>query len=140
MAQKTAAQVAKKWADRAQGATQALTDGINNVQTAPGALAAAKQDKMLKNITDAIISGKWAANVSAVTLADWKAAMLAKGVPRYGQGVAAAQNKMQAFMGKLLPFQANIQAQIATMPDLTLQDNINRAVFMMTEMAKFKNT
>lgn len=138
MAQKTAAQVAKKWSDRAQGATQALTDGVNNVATAPGQLAAAKQDKMLKNITDSILSGKWAANVSAVSLADWKNAMLTKGIQRYGSGVVAAQPKMQAFMTKLLPFQAQIQAQIATMPDLTLQDNINRAVFMMTEMSKFK--
>jgi hypothetical protein len=65
--------------------------------------------------------------------------MLTKGVQRYGSGVAAAQPKMQAFMTKLLPFQANIQNQLQSMPDLTLQDNINRAVFMMTEMAKFKN-
>lgn len=137
MAQKTAAQVAAKWASRAQGATQALQDGINNVQTAPGALAAAKQDKMLANLTKSILDGKWAANVSAVTLQQWKDAMLTKGVQRYGAGVAAAQPKMQAFMSKLLPFQANIQAQLASMPDLTLQDNINRAVFMMTEMSKF---
>jgi len=139
MANKNPAQVAKKWADRAQGATQALQDGINNVQTAPGALAAAKQDKMLANLTASVLSGKWAQNVSAVTLADWKNAMLTKGVQRYGSGVAAAVPKMQAFMTQLLPFQQNILAQMATMPDLTLQDNINRAVFMMTEMAKFKS-
>lgn len=139
MAVKNATQVAAKWAQRAQGATQALQDGINNVQTAPGQLAAAKQDKMLANLTQAITSGKWAANVSAITLADWKNAMLTKGVQRYGAGVAAAQPKMLAFMQKLLPFQQSILAQMATMPDLTLQDNINRAVFMMTEMAKFKN-
>lgn len=140
MAAKTPSQVAAKWAQRAQGATQALQDGINNVQSAPGQAAAAKQDKMLANLTAAITSGKWAANVSAVTLADWKNAMLTKGVQRYGAGISAAQPKFQAFMGKLLPFQQNIQAQLATMPDITLQDNINRAVFMMTEMAKFKNS
>lgn len=140
MAQKTAAQSAAKWTRNAQGATQALTDGINNVQVAPGVLAAAKQDKMLQKITEAITSGKWAANVSAVTLADWKNAMLTKGVQRYGAGVSQAQPKFQAFMQKLLPFQANISQQVAAMPDLTLQDNINRAVFFMTEMSKFKNT
>lgn len=139
MAQKNATQVTAKWLRNAQGATQALQDGVNNVQVAPGTLAAAKADKMLQNITAAITSGKWAANVSAVSLADWKNAMLTKGVSRYGSGVAAAQPKFQAFMSKLLPFQANIQAQLANMPDLTLQDNIQRAVYMMTEMAKFKN-
>lgn len=139
MAQKNATQVAQKWATRAQGATQAFQDGINNVQTAPGALAAAKQDKMLANLTAAITSGKWANNVAAVTLADWKNAMLTKGVQRYGAGVSAAQPKFLAFMNKLLPFQTNIQSQLASMPDLTLQDNINRAVFFMTEMSKFKN-
>ena len=139
MANKTPAQVAAKWASRAQGATQALQDGINNVQSAPGALAAAKQDKMLANLTASVLSGKWAQNVSAITLQQWKDAMLTKGVQRYGAGVAAALPKMQAFMTKLLPFQQNIQAQLASMPDLTLQDNINRAVYMMTEMAKFKN-
>lgn len=138
MANKTPQQVAAKWASRAQGATQALQDGINNVQNAPGAAAAAKQDKMLANLTASVLSGKWAANVSAVTLAQWKEAMLTKGVQRYGAGVSAAQPKMQNFMSKLLPYQQNIQAQLASMPDLTLQDNINRAVFVMQEMAKFK--
>lgn len=140
MATKTPAQVSAKWAQRAQGATQALQDGINNVQSAPGVAAAAKQDKMLANLTAAVTSGKWAANVSAVTLTDWKNAMLTKGVQRYGAGISAAQPKFQAFMTKLLPFQQNIQAQLASMPDITLQDNINRAIFMMTEMAKFKNS
>lgn len=138
MAQKTAAQVAQKWATRAQGATQALQDGINNVQTAPGSLAAAKQDKMLANLTASVLSGKWAANVSSITLQQWKDAMLTKGVQRYGAGVSAAQPKMQAFMSKLLPYQQGIQAQLQSMPDLTLQDNIQRAVFMMTEMSKFR--
>jgi len=138
MAQKTPAQVAAKWASRAQGATQALQDGINNVQTAPGALAASKQDKMLANLTASVLSGKWAANVSAITLQQWKDAMLTKGVQRYGAGVSAAQPKMQNFMSKLLPFQAAIQQQLQSMPDLTLQDNINRAIYMMTEMSKFK--
>lgn len=138
MAQKTAAQVAAKWASRAQGATQALQDGINNVQTAPGQLAAAKQDKMLANLTASVLSGKWAANVSAVSLQQWKEAMLTKGVQRYGAGVNAAQPKMQAFMAKLLPYQQAIQAQLQSMPDLTLQDNIQRVVFMITEMSKFK--
>jgi len=138
MAQKTAAQVAAKWAQRAQGATQALQDGINNVSVAPGTAAAAKQDKMLANLTAAITSGKWAEKVSAVTLQQWKDAMLTKGVQRYGQGVSAAQPKMQNFMAKLLPYQANISAQVASMPDLTLQDNINRVIFVITEMSKFK--
>lgn len=140
MAQKTPAQVAAKWAQRAQGATQALQDGINNVTVAPGQLAAAKQDKMLANLTAAITSGKWANNVAAVSLQSWKDSMLTKGVQRYGSGVSAAQTKFQSFMSKLLPYQANIQAQLATMPDLTLQDNINRAIYVMQQMAAFKNT
>jgi hypothetical protein len=101
-------------------------------------LAAAKQDKMLQNLTASVLSGKWAANVSAVTLQQWKDAMLTKGVQRYGAGVAAAQPKMQAFMGKLLPYLAGIQTQLASMPDLTLQDNINRVIYQITEMSKFK--
>jgi len=140
MATKTPAQVAAKWAQRAQSATQALQDGINGVTVAPGQLAASKQDKMLANITQAITSGKWAQNVSAITLQQWKDAMLTKGVQRYGAGVSASQTKFQTFMGKLLPYQANIQAQLASMPDLTLQDNINRAIYVIQQMAAFKNT
>lgn len=135
----TPQQVTDKWASRAASATQAMTDGVNNVQTAPGALAAAKQDKMLANLMEAVNSGKWARNVSAVTLADWKAAMLSKGIQRYGAGVTSAKPKMQAFMTKLLPYQQNIKSQLASMPDLTLEDNINRAIFVIREMSKFTN-
>lgn len=134
----TPQQVAEKWARRAAGASQDLTNGVNDVRVAPGIQAAEKQDKMIQKWLASVQSGKWAENVSAVSLADWKAAMIQKGVPRYSQGVQAAQGKFQAFMAELLPFQANLSAQIATMPDLTLEDSIARMTAQVRGMANFR--
>ena len=137
---KSAQEVASKWARRAQAATQDLTNGINSVKEAPGAKAAAKQQKMLTNITAAIQSGKWADRVSAVTLADWKKAMIEKGVSRYGQGVQAAEGKMQNFMSELLPYQESLKSTVSNMPDLTLEDSIARMSAWTRGMANFKKS
>lgn len=131
-------QFVKKWGDRLSGATEQIRDGVNKVSVAPGVLAAKKQDKMKANIVKAIDSGKWGKNVAAIPLEEWKTAIIEKGLSRLPSGVEGAKGKMSAFASKLLPYLSNIQASIKQMPDLTLQDNINRMVKQVTEMSKFK--
>lgn len=115
-----------------------IRDGINRVSTAPGQLAAAKADKMLMNLTEAVTSGKWARRVSAVPLAEWKQKAIEKGIPNIGRGIDLAAPKMVAFYSQLFPYQESLQARINSMPDLTLQDNIQKMIAWTEGMADFQ--
>lgn len=129
---------AEKWQRRLQSAAPDITRGINRVDTAPTEKAAQKKDKMLTNLTAAVQSGKWESGLRRVSLGDWKKAAIEKGVPRISQGVAAAGGKMTDFANQLLPFQDSLKSQVDSMPDLTLEDNINRMNAWVRGMSKFK--
>lgn len=138
MARKSAAQVAEKWNRRLKGATQDIEAGISAVSEAPTQLAARKVDKMRHNILEAIDSGKVTDGLNRVSLEEWKTKTIRKGVPRIAQGADEAQGKVQAFMGELLPHIDNVKSQIDGMPDMTLEDSINRATTFMRGMAQFR--
>lgn len=138
MARVTPAQFQEKHARRLKGAIEDMRTGINNVTQAPGAQAAKKADKMLANLTTAVTSGKWAANVGKVTLDEWKDKMLNKGLGRVATGIDAASAKVTAFAEKLLPAVDAAAAKVKSMPDLTIEDSINRVGTFIREMSKFK--
>ena len=136
----TASEFAEKWQRRLSAAAPDIQKGINRVDVSPTEKAAVKQDKMLANITAAVQSGKWAAGLRRVTISDWKKAAIEKGIPRISQGVTGATGKVTDFASQLLPFQDSLQSQIASMPDLTLEDSINRMNTWVRGMAKFKRS
>lgn len=131
----TPQQIAAKWSSRLSAATQQIQDGVNAVTTAPGATAAARADLWLARVTAS--KDKWRTKVGAVTLDQWKTAMLTVGVPRVSQGAQANQPKMEQFMTKFIPYLKQGVAQIQTMPKLTLQDSINRAAAMIQHNAAY---
>ena len=137
MAKLTAAQATEKHNRRLKASIPDMQLGIENVTESPTAKAAAKQDKMLAEITRSIQSGKWAAGLKRVTLEDWKAAMLNKGVGRVAAGIDAAGPKVEAFFSELLPYIDAGKVKLDAMPDVTLEDSINRMTFMVRYMAKF---
>ena len=137
MAKLTAQQAADKQAKNLKASTQYIQSGVQAVTKAPGQSAAAKSDKMRQNILAAIDSGTWAKNVAAVPLSDWQSAMINKGIPRISAGIDAANGKVAAFFTKLLPYQDNLKSQISSMPDLTLEDNINRMTTFVRGMSQF---
>lgn len=140
MAKLTAAEFAEKWQRRLSAAAPDITKGINRVDVSPTEQAAGKKDKMLTNLTAAVQGGKWEAGLRRVTLADWKKAAIDKGVPRISAGVANAGAKVSNFASQLLSYQDSLQSQITNMPDLTIEDNINRAVTWIRGMGKFKRS
>lgn len=125
------------WAERLGGATARITLGVERVTEAPGAKAAAAQDKMLLKITEAINSGRWAAEVARVTLPEWKKAMLEKGVPRIRSGATAAIPEMEAFCTALFSKIEEEQGKLVGMASVTLGDNVARMVQFVTNMADF---
>lgn len=138
MAKVTAEEFAEKHARRLKGAIGDMRTGIEKVTSAPGAAAAKKADKMLANVTAKIQDGTWAKRVAAVPLDVWKAKMINKGLARVSGGIDDAHDKVVAFAGQLLPAVDAAQSKIKAMPDLTIEDSINRMTTFVREMAKFK--
>lgn len=140
MAKVTAQQWLTKWGTNLNAASQYITNGVNNVQVAPGTSAAAAQDRMLANLTAAVTSGRWAKAVSGVSLADWKAAMIGKALPRIPQGVSSAQKNATQTITNLLAAVDNAAGAARAIPKGGLQQSIARASAFMTAMAQSKGT
>ena len=134
MAKLTPQEFAEKWARRLQGSTQDIRQGIERVTEAPGEKAAAAQDALLLNFTESVNSGRWAASVRNVSLADWKKAALDKGVARIPAGVEAATPKMASIAAELLPAVDAAAEAAKRMPNTTFDDRIQRMVTFAREM------
>ena len=140
MSKLTPAEYQEKHARRLTAAGEDVRKGIARVTVNPCELAAAKQDKMLQNLTAAVQSGKWADGLKRVSLEQWKKRATEIGVARIASGIAAAKDKVIAFAEQLLPHIDAGQAKIKTMPDITLEDNIQRMVSFTRHMSNFKRT
>lgn len=135
MAIPSAADAAAKWAQNLGASTQRIQSGVQAVTTPPGQAAARQKNVWVQNTTSA--ANKWASNTAAVPLQTWQSDMINKGIPRIASGAQAAQPKMQAFMGQLLPYIAN---QVQALPARgDLETNINRMTSFVRGMSKFRN-
>lgn len=138
--QKNPQTVADKWARRVAGSTQDVIDGVNAVRVNPAEQAIAKKAKLLQNFTAAVQDGRWERGLRKTTLDSWRQAMIQKGVSRIAQGAEAAKPKMASFMAELLPYQETVASEIASMPDLTLEDSIQRMTAWTRRMSQFTKT
>jgi len=137
MAKLTPKQAQEKHARNLKASVGDITIGVDAVKEAPGKKAAAKQTKMLTNLTASVNDGTWAKRVSAVSLEDWKSKMKDKGIPRISSGIDAASVKTEDFFTQLFAYQDSIKPKIDAMPDLTLEDSISRMSTWVRDMAKF---
>lgn len=137
MAKLTAQEFQEKHARRLKASTGDISRGIERVTVAPTKLAADKIDKMKAHLDEAFASGKVKRSLLAVTLEDWKRQARDVGVGRISMGIDAAAAKVVSFAEKLLPAVDAAQAKVKAMPDLTLEDSINRMTTMVREMSKF---
>ncbi len=140
MARVTPQQFAEKWARRTGQATQDYIAGVRGVREAPGQQAAEKADKLLAGVTRSINDGKWQARVSAVSLQSWQDAAVNKGAQRIAAGVQGAQNKMTRFASEVLPYLDNVVSEVKNMPDMTLEDRINRSSEFQRLMSQFRRS
>jgi len=134
----TAEQFVEKHNRRTKAALPDMRVGVERVTTAPGVAAAAKADKMEANLLEALHSGKWARRVAAVSVEDWKKAMVDKGVNRVAAGIDAAAPKVHQFAEQLLSHQSGLMSTVEAMPDLTLEDSIGRMTAWVRGMSKFE--
>lgn len=134
----TAEQYQEKHNRRTKAALEDMRTGINKVSDSPTAKAAAKGDKMLAGIQQAVSSGKWGNRLRAVTLEQWKRAALDKGLPRVSAGLDASSANIIAMARQLLEYENTQLEKISKMPDLTLEDSISRMTTWARGMAQFK--
>ena len=140
MARLTATEFQDKHSRRLKAAVEDVRRGIDRVTESPTEKAAAKQDKMLTNLTAAVSSGKWASGLKRVSLDEWKKKARDVGVNRIAAGIDAAKDKVIDFANQILPYIDRAQSEISNMPDVTLDDNINRMNTFVRRMAQFKRT
>jgi len=138
MAKVTPEEFAEKHNRRLKSALPDMEAGIKKVTEAPTAKAAAKQEKMKQRLIARIDDGTWAARLKKVGVDEWKEKAISKGIPRVSAGIDAARDKVTDFASQLLPHIDAGKAAIDKMPDITLEDSINRMSTFVRHMSKFK--
>lgn len=132
----TPAQAAAKWQQRLSQSRQQIIDGVNAVTQAPGAKAAAQKNFWLLRVQNS--ADKWARNVGAVSLEDWKSSMINVGIDRVSTGAAAKVGKVEAFMNEFLPYVNQAAERVRAMPKGGEAEAIARASAMIQANMRFK--
>jgi uncharacterized protein YeaC (DUF1315 family) len=138
MAKLTPEQFAEKHNRRTKAALDDMRAGVEGVTVAPTEKAAAKQEKMRQRLLEALESGKWANGLKRVSLEEWKQKMIELGLNRVASGLDANKKKVEEFAAQLLPHIEAGQKLIEKMPDVTLEDSINRMTAFIRHMSKFQ--
>jgi len=135
---KSASSITETWASRTKGSVSAIQAGVNAVTESPMEKAAAKKEKMKNNLMESINNGSWEKGLRKVSLADWKAKTSSKVAARLSSGVDNAMSKRTAFDQWMVNTMNSALGEISSMPDMTLEDNLNKAVAMMRYMSEHK--
>lgn len=127
---------AADWASGLANSTAKIQRGIQRVQQAPGAKAAAKADKWLQGVQGA--KDKFARNVGAVTLGEWQQATT-EAVGRVAEGAMRKQSKYANAVTPVFQHMQNVLATVDNMPDLTLDQRIQKSVSFQKGMAGYRS-
>lgn len=136
MARVSPTQYLDKWGRRLNAAGPDIQAGVQRVTTAPGQAAAAAQQLMLQNLTEAVNNGTWARQVSSVSLQDWQNSMINKGMARIGAGVTQAQKTKVGRITALLSAVDQAAAAANAQPKGGLEQSIQRAATFMRTMSQ----
>lgn len=125
-----AADVAQRWQTGFANAGPKWTAGINAVDRAPGIDAAAAKDRYVQGVN--ANADKFAANVSRVTLTEWKQQATTKGASRLASGAQAGAPKYQAKIGPVLSAISQIRDSLP--PRADIMTNLQRAQQMALQL------
>lgn len=129
----TPAEINDKWVRRSKAATPDIIAGINRVSENPAAKAAAASKKWLNAVQGA--ENRFKSGLGKVTLEEWKAKSAEKTQARHGSGVDAGAPAQRAFVEAYIPVINSGLQKLASMPSMTLEDNINIATTFMRHLA-----
>lgn len=130
--------IQEKWASRLSGATAEISAGIDRVTVAPGQKAAAKGEKWLANVQASY--DKWKSRVAATSLEDWKQAAKTIGVQRVAAGAQAKKGKFGAFIAEFSSHLDALDAKLASMPDTTFEQRLQRMTVAARHNHDFKRS
>lgn len=134
------ATIAATWASNLGAATTKMKNGVQGLTVSPTQQAAAAVGRWQAAMADPNTAARFQSGLQRVSLADWQNAYIQKGLPRIASGAQAAVPKFTTFLQQWIPFLQNASAQVAAMPNNTLQDRINRMVAMVNFEAGFKRS
>jgi hypothetical protein len=126
----TATQISDKWLTNFGASTTSMTNGVNATTEAPGLKAAAAVQLWMQRLQAS--QGKWVARTSAVSLQQWKSAMIDLGIPRAQQGAQAKQNNYTTFITSYMQFLSGAVSTVRGMPKGSLAQSIARSSAMIT--------
>lgn len=138
MAKVTPTEYASKWARNLSAAASDVVAGAEKVTEAPGKKAAANKDVWASKLASPEVQAKWAANVGAVSLEEWKAKMRELVPARLPSGVAAASSEMEKFGSQLLAYQEANVGKVRAIKKVTLADGKRRMDEWFDIMSKFR--
>lgn len=128
--------ISEKWARRTKAAVSDVQAGVMRVTESPAAKAVSKAAKMKQNLMKSIDDGTWAKRLGAVSVEEWKTKTAQKVGERLSGGVDGAQAKRQKFDTYLVNQLNGILPKIDSMPDMTIEDSVNRVRTLMEHMSK----
>jgi hypothetical protein len=128
MAMPTVQQAAQKYAANGAAAASEWQAGAGRFEGDPTALAAANLTKAKTNYSAAIDSGRTARALAAAGKSGWlNGVNRPESASAYSGGITGkGQAKWAAKMNQWFPVFDSLSRQIATMPNATTQDSINR--------------
>ena len=134
----TPQEAAQKWAQRLSAAVEDIRRGVQRVTESPTVKAAEKRDKWLAELQRAAQEGRWESALRAVSLEQWKSDMLNKGIPRIAEGARQATAKLADVYVSLFRHIEEGQRRVQAMPDVTLEQRIQRMVEFIRHMSQYR--
>lgn len=135
---RTADEISQAWGSNLKSAVPKMQAGVDRVDVNPCEEAVKQQDKMKANLVRSIDEGRWANGLSKVSKTDWQSVTKAKISSNLASGVDSSMPKRRKFDSWLVSTLNTVLPEIADMPSMTTQDNINKAVAYMTSMSQHK--
>jgi len=117
---------ATKWADR-----------IASTNKDQAQLAVAAQGALVANFNDAVNSGRWAQGVTRRGTAYWKSQSALK-AGNYGGAAQSGKDNYARAAAQLYPYEAQLQAQVDSMPSGTRAASLARFTTWMDGMIAVK--
>lgn len=130
--------VASKWSQRTQAAAPEYVSGAQATDKDPTQLAIQAAPRWFAKVQEAYNGGKFQQGLARSGKQGWLAGITGKGAQNFANGVANAESKVSQAFSSLLPFEANLQAQVQQMPNVTDTDKENRALAWMRGMRNYQ--
>lgn len=135
----TPQQAAAQLRSRIGQSGQQYAAGIERVTVNPAETAIANKDKWVAGIQEAIQNDRYAKGLANVTLQSWKQAATQFGTQRYTQSAAKAEENYLRFANDFFPYLQQVENEIAAMPNLTLQDRLDRMLHNANRLHEYRN-